>query len=912
MSLEKTAKLIFKGDDQASHVMASLGGHLDDFGSKVSGLNQSVADITSPFADLAGAALKAEAAIAVAGAAMVTMAVNQAGKFSDSFAEISTLVDTTDANLVTFKDSLLDYSKQSSFAFEEINDAVYQAISFGADYTQALDAVATAEKLAIGGKAGLASATELLSGTLNAYGEDVSKAGEYSDMFFTIVKDGKTTIPELAAHLSKVTGIAAAAGIPFGDLGSAIAAITATGAPTSEAITSIKAVISNIIKPTKDAADTAALLGVQFNATALETKGLDGLLAEIYQTTGGNVEQMGKLFGSTEALNAALILGADASGTFARALADMEKATGATDAAYKKMADNIGLANQNVINNARATMIEFGTPLLGSYRDLADGIVAIFQGLSISIGAGAFKPVFDELNKQSAEAAKFLNAMAKALPDAMKNVDLKGLLDSFRDLGKSIAGLFDGVDLTSASGLAAAIQELVNSVEGLTRFTAGIVDGAGPVIKTLVEWAQGFNDLDSETQKSAGQMTGFLAIINQLTGPLDAVMGSVGGISSALNIFASASLVRAITGAGGLSTALANVAAGAGSLITVLTSKGGLLAVVATLATTEVFRAILAFNSWQAAEEELEGSLQRGAVATQALADKYAEISKQTGYVITSSEDFHKLLNDGAIALNRQTGEYEKVITKTRDYSAEVEAAKDANWDWSASNSDLVDELGNLKGTVGNATDSLDANKQAARNTAAAYYELQGNTPAVAAAMAALDVGTEKTTEGLKKVEEQTEATTLKLLELASDERIKAMEFTAEIKIADIEAVTKQVEATFASIDNTINSTGDLIGSLFGNLSDGAGSFSAKWSIEEQIEKENKIRKQAADDQHDLNVLQMENLRIRNEQLRDGGGLINITADGLEPELEAFMFKIIERVQVRVNEEAAEFLLTQA
>ncbi len=909
MSLEKTAKLIFKGDDQASHVMQSLGGHLDDFGSKVSGLNQSVADITSPFADLAGAALKAEAAIAVAGAAMVTMAVNQAGKFSDSFAEISTLVDTTDANLTTFKDDLLDYSRDSKFAFEEINNAVYQAISFGADYTQALDAISTAEKLAIGGKAGLASATELLSGTLNAYGADMDEAGRYSDIFFTIVRDGKTTIPELATNLSKVTGIAAAAGVPMETLGSAIAAITATGAPTSEAITNLKAVISNIIKPTQEASDTAELLGLQFNATALETKGLDGLLAEIYQTTGGNVEQMGKLFGSTEALNAALILGADSSGTFARALEDMQTATGATDAAYKKMADNIALANQQVINNARATMIEFGTPLLGSYRDLADGIVAIFQGLSISIDDGAFDPVFDELNTQAAKAAQFLEAMALALPEAMKQVDLKGLLDSFRDLGNSIGGLFDGVDLTSASGLADAIQEVVDSVEGLTRFSSGIVTGAGPVIKTLVDWAKSFNDLEDGSQKSAGELTGFLAIINQLTGPLDAVMGSVGGISSALNIFASASLVRAVTGAGGLSTALANVAAGAGSLITTLTGPAGLLAIVAALAGTEVVRAISAFNSWQDAEEELEGSLQRGAVATQALADKYAEISKQTGYVITSSEDFHQLLNDGAIALNRQTGEYEKVITKTRDYSAEVEAAKDANWDWSASNSDLVDELGNLKGTVGNTTDSLDANKQAARNTAAAYYELQGNTPAVAAAMAALDVGTEKATEGLKKVEEQTEATALKLLELASDERIKAMEFSAEIRIADIEAVTKQVEATFASIDNTINSTGDLIGSLFGNLSDSAGSFSAKWSIEEQIEKENSLRKQAADDQHDLNILTMENIRLRNKQIRDGGGLINVTADGLEPELEAFMFKIIERVQVRVNEEAADFLL---
>ena len=47
----------------------------------------------------------------------------------------------------------------------------------------------------------------------------------------------------------------------------------------------------------------------------------------------------------------------------------------------------------------------------------------------------------------------------------------------------------------------------------------------------------------------------------------------------------------------------------------------------------------------------------------------------------------------------------------------------------------------------------------------------------------------------------------------------------------------------------------------------------------------------------------------RTRQMARGDAMISISADGLEPELEAFMWRIIEKVQVRAAESQAEFLL---
>jgi len=52
-----------------------------------------------------------------------------------------------------------------------------------------------------------------------------------------------------------------------------LALLTRNGVQTSEAITSIKAIISSFLKPTKEAADVAEQMGLKLDAAALKAKG---------------------------------------------------------------------------------------------------------------------------------------------------------------------------------------------------------------------------------------------------------------------------------------------------------------------------------------------------------------------------------------------------------------------------------------------------------------------------------------------------------------------------------------------------------------------------------------------------------------------------------------------------------------
>ena len=166
-----------------------------------------------------------------------------------------------------------------------------------------------------------------------------------------------------------------------------------------------------------------------------------------------------------------------------------------------------------------------------------------------------------------------------------------------------------------------------------------------------------------------------------------------------------------------------------------------------------------------------------------------------------------------------------------------------------------------------------------------------------------------------KTVAEKTDAATkksdeflVKMNEIASNERIKNIEFAVKLKSAEFEADAKRVQATVASIDSTVKSTGDLLGGLFGDLTKTQSSFD-KLAIADQINKENERRQVALDLQKQLAEAEIQRINAQTRSLDRGDALITIQAAGLEPELEAFMWKILGKIRTRANAEFADYLL---
>nr|WP_282098967.1 phage tail tape measure protein [Thauera aromatica] len=869
-------------------------------------------------------ALKAEAAIAAAGAAMLAMAVNEAAKLNEAVAASGILFQGTAEQVEELKAGIVEYGRGSSQSIEEITSAVETAISTGVRWQDSIEFVAQAEQLAVAGRAGLTESTELLISTLNAYGESSDQAARYSDVLFNTVNLGATSVSELAQSMSQVTPIASAAGVPIETLTAAIAALTAMGAPTSTAITEVRSAISNIITPSSQARDLAKELGIEFDAAALKSKGFEGVLREVYEATGGNVNQMGLLFGNVEGLAAALALGGDSAGLFKTALDGMGNSAGVTAAAFETMGQQAGVALQNLQNNMTLTMAAAGEPLLESFSGLAGSLSDVFSAIGQSIDDGAFDPVYEALNRAAEGLTEYLNGVAAALPEAFDELDFAGLIAAFEGLGDAAQGIFGDLDLTKPEDLREAMQAVLDTIESLTQVVTGIVQAWGPALQTVGALIDQFNAGEISTKEFVGEVLGasqvfetFKGVLAPLTGTID-LLGA--GMASLAGVMATKLAAEALP---------ATISA-VGRLVPLLAATGP-LGLVGALTLAGVAAAAF-FGEMAAADtESTEQALQRLAGEAARVSAEMAEMDawepgkKSIAEVGAAADETAEALSRAAAAAAEELpgDQYDRQVAGLTMWDSALEKIN-ANLaasgkvllengqivdkhvegleDWRDTTLDLDTRLKLYREALEKGTVSVDD----AQAATALYNEaLFDSAKGGGEASAAID----KTAASAEKAAEQAAKVALELEKLASNERIKLIEANVQLNVAQIEADTQRIEAAFESINNTVTSTGETLVGMFDILGNSDLGIQDWQLLTEEIEKESKRRDDALKLQNELTQEQIKAMQLRNEAMERGDSLITIEGDGLQPHLEAFMWEVLRAIQIKVNQDGLEMLL---
>ncbi|MDS1310502.1 phage tail tape measure protein [Marinobacter xiaoshiensis] len=908
---QKTIEIIFGGVDKTGSAISSVGRNLESLTGKVG-------DLTGPLAGVADSVLKLDAALAAAAIGVTAYAVKIADDFDTAFGEIATLIGQPADNLRDFQAQILQYSNTSTASLDQITSATYGAISAGVDYSNSLGLIAAAERLSIAGKADLGDTTAALVSTMNAFGASADEAGAYADTFFTAVKLGQTTIPELSATMGRLAPIASAAGLGFDEMAAAIATITAeTGTSTAEAITGIRAAITSLLKPSSEARDVAADLGIEFNAAALKSKGFAGILDEVAKATGGNTEIIAKLFGSVEALAPVLALTGNASEKFGDNLKAFETNAGAAEIASRELTDTLGNLGQTLQNNVSSALIGVGGKLTDETRGVVKSMTSIFNSLGneITLSDGAFAPILNAMEGLAQDIDSRIKVIAENFPEALSNLDMTGLLDAFGYLGNELGGLFKNlfgeVDLSSAKGLEDVLQRIVDAFTALVNVSAGIIDGLKPLFALIGEGIDRFQDLDEATKRSIGEMLGLAKTINTLLPAVGALGSGLDSIGTGLTALAGAQGFKALIGNLG---AVQSVAAGAGKFGLVgaaLLGAGAAGYGIGTIINDTIIKPL---------EDALGGTL-GGAIYDLLHSDEIAIAQAQwEGYASElrrSAKDSADLKEINEI-LNRSLGETavatEEQQSAWQKYANELVEAANSGEAVASSQGKVAGALDEMSRVASDGGGALAGVSQATLELANSNKSLQlgyDETTGKVNSFSGTVIGSGKAladaAEKTKEVVRQTEAYELKLLELNSNERIKLIDAKVSLDIAEFEANTKRVEAIAETLGKTFENTGDVITSLFGGIDDAYRM--TQLDMASQIKKENEYRKQALDDQSKLTQAQIDNIRQKTQNLKRGDALIKVDGAGLQPHLEAFMFEILREIQVRVNADGEEMLL---
>jgi TP901 family phage tail tape measure protein len=205
------------------------------------------------------AALGMGAAIAVG----IGAAVKTAADFEQKMADVKAVSGATAGEMSQLGDLAKEMGLKTAFSATEAAGGIEELIKAGLTVTQIMGGgLEGALNLAVAGNLELADAAEIASTALNAFKADQLDVATAADILAGAANASATDVGELKFGLSAVSAVASGVGLSFKDTTTALAVFAQNGIKGSDAGTSLKTMLMNLVPSGKRARETMHELGI--------------------------------------------------------------------------------------------------------------------------------------------------------------------------------------------------------------------------------------------------------------------------------------------------------------------------------------------------------------------------------------------------------------------------------------------------------------------------------------------------------------------------------------------------------------------------------------------------------------------------------------------------------------------------
>lgn len=515
-----------------------------------SGLNSAESRISS-FGSKLSSGLKTVATVGVAAvgaaaAGVVSFAksgVEAATTFESSFAQLNTIMDTTQMNADDMKTGLMELSSEMGVSASELAETTYNAISATGDTAGALSIVENATKLATAGFTDTASALSVLTTTMNSYKMSSEDLAGVSDSLIAVQNTGVLTVSDLSSSMGKAIATASAYGVDLYNLESSYISLTKNGIDTAEGTTYLRSMLKELGSESSTVAKTIQTkTGKSFSQLTKEGKSLGDVLGVLYDAVDGDTNALMNLWSSTEAGTAASAIVSQGLETFNDNLVMLQESAGTTQNAYDIMTDTLSHKTEELKTNFENLKIAFGDSLLegvGSFADLiSDGI----KEITSAVQSGDWDSAFDSLGSLIG------NAITKAAESAPEIID--GATSIIMSLGTALYNNADTIIDSSMDVIGKLLSTLIDNATGigeaagdlLSKLAIALGENADEIIvgsvKIILKLCEGFHSEENAAKYVEAAESIVRGIGEGLVESVDIISerlpGFISGLTSAL------------------------------------------------------------------------------------------------------------------------------------------------------------------------------------------------------------------------------------------------------------------------------------------------------------------------------------------------------------------------------------------
>jgi TP901 family phage tail tape measure protein len=343
-------------------------------------------------------------------------AVKTAMDFETSFAQIEGLVGVSGQDLEDLRQSALRLGPAYGVSATDAADALFFITSAGLRGSEATDVLEASLRGAVVGLGDVSTIADLATSAMNAYGSDILSAKGATDVLTSAVREGKLEPAELAGAMGQVLPIASAMGIGFDEVGAAFAAMSRTGTNASAASTQLRGIMTSILKPTNQAEEALAEMGLSSAGLKeqIREEGLLSVLETLTDAFADNEVGAEQVFGNVRALSGVMdLMGANADGT-REIFGSLTESTGLLDEAFDVAADTSGHQLAVAMQEAKSSLMDLGNTLLPIF---VNDVMPVLQdfGETLKDLAARFRELDPAMQRKIVAAAGIVAALGPVL-----------------------------------------------------------------------------------------------------------------------------------------------------------------------------------------------------------------------------------------------------------------------------------------------------------------------------------------------------------------------------------------------------------------------------------------------------------------------------------------------------------------
>lgn len=447
---DKANEDIDKTSKKAESMAEKVGSAFHKAGQKITSVGKAIAPVSAGMATALGASVKS------------------ASDFTNGMAKMSTLFDTQKVSVSDLSKQFINLSNKTGLASTELAEAGYQALSAGVDVNNAVSFVETAGNLAKAGFTSTATAVDVLTTAMNAYGEQAGTAEEISNKLVRTQNLGKTTVDELASAMGKVIPTASAMGVNIDNLTSGYVMLTKQGIATAEATTYLNSMMNEL---GDSGTDLGGIIKEKTGMSFQECMQSGMSLAEVLQVTKQYADENGiaynELWSSAEAGKAGLSILNGGVEEFNNTVGIMASKTDDVGEALNKL-ETPSVKVKKALNQVKNAGIEFGTTIMSALAPTLEKVTGLLEKATTWFSS------LDEKTKQNIATAMAL--VAGLSPVLMIIGKLVGAVSTVISIGTKVISVVKTIAVGAKALWAVLMANPIGLVIGLlVALVAGFV-----------------------------------------------------------------------------------------------------------------------------------------------------------------------------------------------------------------------------------------------------------------------------------------------------------------------------------------------------------------------------------------------------------------------------------------------------